>query len=87
MQAQDGRMIGINQEQFNDLLTHGSGNVVTVGDVFCIRRSYFRVETISPHGISAKGISHADYVTGKAAMPIRDRLKELPDTEFEPGKE
>jgi len=65
MQARDGKMIGINEEQFKTLLEHGTSNICRVGDVFRVRRCYFEVETISEYGISAKGISRHEYFDKK----------------------
>ena len=61
MQAEDGAMVGLNKEQFDQLLKHGSTNMVTVGDVFKVRGCFFEVENISDYGISAKGISRREY--------------------------
>lgn len=62
MQEPDGSMTKINAEQFEKFLAGGHRNVVTVGDVFRVRSCHFKVETISEHGISARGISERDYV-------------------------
>lgn len=45
---------------FNKALA-GARNVVTVGDVFRIRRRYFEVENISDYGISAKGVTRSEF--------------------------
>ncbi len=68
MQAPDGHMVGLNQKQFQEFLDHGANNVCTVGDVFKVRRTYYVVETISSYGISARGISRREYITGKRRM-------------------
>ena len=65
MQANDGAMVGLNQEQFKSLIGHGNRNLFRVGDVFKVRQCYFEVETISEYGISAKGISRKDYFDKK----------------------
>ena len=61
MQANDGTLVGISANQFNDFLKHGSKNLCRVGDVFRVRQCYFEVENISDYGISAKGISRREY--------------------------
>jgi hypothetical protein len=61
-------MVGLNKEQFSEFMEHGAFNVCTVGDVFRVRRTYYRVETISSHGISARGISRREYIAGKRRM-------------------
>lgn len=69
MQAQDGRMVGLQETQFKQFLEGGNTNLCTVGDVFRVRRCYFEVETISDHGISAKGISRREYFEKKKSRP------------------
>jgi hypothetical protein len=71
MQAPDGHMVGLNQSQFSEFMEHGALNICTVGDVFRVRRTYYRVENISDYGISAKGISRREYVKGKKRMHSR----------------
>ena len=65
MQAQDGSMVGLNQEQFKSLLGHGNRNLCRVGDVFKVRQCYFEVETIGEAGIVSKGISRKEYFKKK----------------------
>ena len=55
-----GQMKAITYNQFMEAL-NGGRNVVTVGDVFRIRRCYFEVENISDYGISAKGITRSEF--------------------------
>ena len=61
MQARDGSMVPITENQFSQFSEHGSINLARVGDVFRVRRCYFEIETISEYGISAKGISKHEY--------------------------
>jgi len=65
MQAQNGSMVGINQNQWNSFLQHGNRNLCTVGDVFKVRQCYFEVDTISEYGILAKGITRKEYFDKK----------------------
>ena len=65
MQANDGSLVGLNEKQFQNFLGHGNRNLCRVGDVFRVRQCYFEVETISEHGISAKGISRHEYFDKK----------------------
>lgn len=70
MQAKDGSMVSINEKQFHTLLGHGNRNLCRVGDVFKIRQCCFEVETISEHGVSAKGITKPEYAKlKKKRMP------------------
>lgn len=71
MQDPNGRMTQINAEQFEKFLAGGHRNVVTVGDVFRVRSCFFMVETISDHGISARGVSERDYVAALERDPSR----------------
>lgn len=68
MQAKDGSMVGLNKPQFNNFLKHGNTNLAMVGDVFTVRGCQFEIETISEHGISAKGISKTEYEQKKQRM-------------------
>lgn len=68
MQAEDGAMVGITKEQFKDFFRHGNQNLACVGDVFHVRKCYFRVDTISEYGISAQGISQLEYIKGIPKM-------------------
>ena len=61
MQANDGTMVPITENQFKTFNEHGTANLCRVGDVFRVRRCYFEVETIGPSGIVAKGISWHEY--------------------------
>jgi len=79
MQNPDGHMTELSAQQFGELLTHGSAKIARVGDVFRVRRCYFRIETISDYGISARGISRREFIQGKAALPLAARLGELPE--------
>lgn len=65
MQADDGAMVAVTEKQFNSFNQHGTANLCRVGDVFKVRQCYFEVETISEHGISAKGISRHEYFDKK----------------------
>ena len=70
MQAQDGSLVGITENQFKEFSEHGTANLCKVGDVFRVRRCHFEVETISEHGISAKGITRKEfYDKKKRQMP------------------
>ena len=62
MQANDGSMVNLTGQQFDKFLQHGNENLAMVGDVFKVRKCYFMIETISEHGLSAKGISHSEYL-------------------------
>lgn len=61
MQANDGSIVGLEEEQYESFLKHNNTNLITVGDVFKVRGCHFRVENISESGISAKGISKREY--------------------------
>lgn len=65
MQARDGTMVPITGSQFKTFNEHGTANICRVGDVFRVRKCYYEVETISEHGISAKGISRYEYFDKK----------------------
>lgn len=65
MQANDGSMVGLLQEQYKNFIGHGNRNLCKVGDVLKVRQCYFEVETISEYGISAKGISRHEYFDKK----------------------
>lgn len=65
MQAPDGAMVAVTEQQFNAFNEHGTANLCRVGDVFRVRKCYFEVETISEYGISAKGISRHEYFDKK----------------------
>jgi len=64
-------MTEINRGDFDKLLNGGHRNVVTVGDPFKVRGCWFMVETISDYGISARGITEADYVAALERDPSR----------------
>ena len=68
MQAKDGSMVGLNEEQFVKFLKHGNLNLAMVGDVFKVRECYFEIETISEYGISCKGISKLEYKAKEQRM-------------------
>jgi len=59
------------QQQGEDLLASGHRNIVKIGDVFRIRRCRFRVTAISFKGITAEGISEADYCVLRRSMDRR----------------
>lgn len=65
MQANDGSMVMLQGQQFEQFLKGGNTNLCTIGDVFKIRHCYFVVENISEYGISAKGISKREYYEQK----------------------
>lgn len=65
MQADDGCMVAVTEKQFKTFNEHGSANLCRVGDVFKVRQCHFKVETISEHGVSAKGISRHEYFDKK----------------------
>ena len=61
MQAQDGTMVGLNEDQFRAFVKHGNTNLVSMGDPFMIRDCYFEVVNISEYGIMGRAISKKDY--------------------------
>jgi len=62
-----GRMKAVSLTKFNEML-QGGRNVVTVGDVFRVRRCYFEIENISDYGISAKGITRTEFFDKRKHM-------------------
>jgi len=65
MQAQDGSMVGITAGQFNDFIGHGNRNLCRNGDVFKVRRCFFKIVTINENGILADGIKRKEYFDKK----------------------
>ena len=65
MQASDGTMVPITENQFKTFNEHGTANLCRVGDVFRVRQCYFEVESISGGGIIAKGINQHEYFDKK----------------------
>ena len=67
MQKQDGTMRMLDAEQFNKAIRDYSttGKIVSTGEVFKIKRTYFQISEITSDGIVAKGISRREYFDRK----------------------
>lgn len=63
MQEQDGTMRMLADNEFAKAIRGNStaGKVISIGECFQIKHTYYQITGITPEGITAKGISRREY--------------------------
>lgn len=69
MQERDGTFTQMTEHEVGNLRFWEKPKVISVGQIFKIKRCYFQITGFSSEGISAKGLSRKEYYDLKRGRP------------------